>query len=89
MFPAHDFRSRSDDSEDTELRFVTCQSLWNQIKLETQVSLVPHTEVVFCICDNAACFFVSGDLFDMLKSAWQLVKAIGGPEILISVQNIK
>ncbi|KAF4794695.1 Origin recognition complex subunit 3 [Turdus rufiventris] len=33
---AHDFRSTSNDSEDTGLRFVTCQSLWNQVKSETQ-----------------------------------------------------
>uniref|UniRef100_A0A8C5JJ28 Origin recognition complex subunit 3 n=1 Tax=Junco hyemalis TaxID=40217 RepID=A0A8C5JJ28_JUNHY len=33
---AHDFRCTSNDSEDTELRFVTCQSLWNQIKSETE-----------------------------------------------------
>ncbi|XP_064506080.1 origin recognition complex subunit 3 isoform X2 [Pseudopipra pipra] len=33
---AHDFGIRNDDSEDTELRFVTCQSLWNQIKSETE-----------------------------------------------------
>ncbi|XP_051633895.1 origin recognition complex subunit 3 isoform X1 [Manacus candei] len=33
---AHDFGNRKDDSEDTELRFVTCQSLWNQIKSETE-----------------------------------------------------
>lgn len=82
MFPAHDFRSTSNDSEDTGLRFVTCQSLWNQVKSETQVSLVPHTKMVLCICNNATCFFVSGDLFDMLKSSWQLVKAVGGPEML-------
>lgn len=82
MFPAYDFRSTSNDSEDAGLRFVTCQSLWNQVKSETQVSFVPHTKMVFCICNNAICFFVSGDLFDMLKSSWQLVKAIGGPEIL-------
>ncbi|KAM9267773.1 origin recognition complex subunit 3 isoform 3-T3 [Cariama cristata] len=31
-----DFGERKDDSEDTELRFVTCQSLWNQIKSETE-----------------------------------------------------
>uniref|UniRef100_A0A8C9MIM5 Origin recognition complex subunit 3 n=1 Tax=Serinus canaria TaxID=9135 RepID=A0A8C9MIM5_SERCA len=36
MFPAPDFRCTSNDSEDTELRFVTCQSLWNQIKSETE-----------------------------------------------------
>lgn len=82
VFPGHDFRCTSNDSEDTQLRFVTCQSLWNQIKSETEVSLVLYTKVVFCICNNAACFFVSGDLFDMLKSVWQLVKAMGGPEIL-------
>ncbi|XP_027551433.1 origin recognition complex subunit 3 isoform X2 [Neopelma chrysocephalum] len=33
---AHDFGIRNDDSEDAELRFVTCQSLWNQIKSETE-----------------------------------------------------
>lgn len=88
VFPAPDFRSTSHDSEDTKLRFVTCQSLWNQIKSETEVSLVSHTKVVLCTCNNAACFFVSGDLFDMLKSAWQLVKTIGGPEILTG-QNIR
>uniref|UniRef100_A0A8C3R6J4 Origin recognition complex subunit 3 n=1 Tax=Cyanoderma ruficeps TaxID=181631 RepID=A0A8C3R6J4_9PASS len=33
---AHDFRSPGHDSEDTGLRFVTCQSLWNQIKSETE-----------------------------------------------------
>lgn len=88
MFAADDFRCTSNDSEDTELRFVTCQSLWNQIKSETEVSLVPHTKVVLCISNSAACFFVSGDRFDMLKSVWQLVKAMGGPEIL-TVQNIK
>ncbi|XP_056343790.1 origin recognition complex subunit 3 isoform X3 [Oenanthe melanoleuca] len=33
---AHDFGSSSDDSEDAGLRFVTCQSLWNQVKSETQ-----------------------------------------------------
>ncbi|NXM62656.1 ORC3 protein, partial [Illadopsis cleaveri] len=33
---AHDFRSTSHDSEDTELRFVTCQSLWNEVKSETE-----------------------------------------------------
>ncbi|NWU10872.1 ORC3 protein, partial [Cephalopterus ornatus] len=33
---AHEFGIRNDDSEDTELRFVTCQSLWNQIKSETE-----------------------------------------------------
>ncbi|XP_054136020.1 origin recognition complex subunit 3 isoform X2 [Melozone crissalis] len=33
---AHDFRCASNDSEDAELRFVTCQSLWNQIKSETE-----------------------------------------------------
>lgn len=88
MCPAHDFRSTSHDSEDTELRFVTCQSLWNQVKSATEVSLVPRTKVVSCICNNAACFFVSGDLSEVLKSVWQLVKAIGGPETL-TVQNIK
>lgn len=82
MFPAHDFRSTSGDAEDSELRFVTCQSLWNQIKSETEVSLVPPTEVMFCICNSAVSSFVSGDVFDKLKSAWQLVKAIAGPEIL-------
>ncbi|NWU53040.1 ORC3 protein, partial [Dromas ardeola] len=30
------FGERKDGSEDTELRFVTCQSLWNEIKLETE-----------------------------------------------------
>ncbi|RMC13273.1 hypothetical protein DUI87_10807 [Hirundo rustica rustica] len=30
------FRSPNHDSEDTELRFVTCQSLWSQIKSETE-----------------------------------------------------
>ncbi|XP_053829927.1 origin recognition complex subunit 3 isoform X1 [Vidua macroura] len=34
--PAHDFRCTSNDTEDTELRFITCQSLWNQIKSETE-----------------------------------------------------
>ncbi|XP_032537682.1 origin recognition complex subunit 3 isoform X2 [Chiroxiphia lanceolata] len=33
---ARDFGIRNNDSEDTELRFVTCQSLWNQIKSETE-----------------------------------------------------
>ncbi|XP_014118787.1 PREDICTED: origin recognition complex subunit 3 isoform X2 [Pseudopodoces humilis] len=32
----HYFRSTSNDSEDTVLRFVTCQSLWSQIKSETE-----------------------------------------------------
>ncbi|XP_069707356.1 origin recognition complex subunit 3 isoform X1 [Phaenicophaeus curvirostris] len=32
----HDFRGRNDDSEDVELRFASCQSLWNQMKLETE-----------------------------------------------------
>ncbi|XP_065537341.1 origin recognition complex subunit 3 isoform X1 [Lathamus discolor] len=30
------FREGKNDSEDSELRFDTCQSLWNQIKLETE-----------------------------------------------------
>ncbi|XP_065689271.2 origin recognition complex subunit 3 isoform X1 [Patagioenas fasciata] len=30
------FRERNNASEDTDVRFVTCQSLWNQIKLETE-----------------------------------------------------
>ncbi|KAM6406997.1 origin recognition complex subunit 3 isoform 4-T4 [Pluvialis apricaria] len=33
---ANDFGERKDDSEDTELRFVACQSLWNEIKSETE-----------------------------------------------------
>ncbi|NXT55316.1 ORC3 protein, partial [Pluvianellus socialis] len=33
---ANNFGERKDDSEDTELRFVTCQSLWNEIKSETE-----------------------------------------------------
>ncbi|XP_074902689.1 origin recognition complex subunit 3 isoform X4 [Buteo buteo] len=33
---ADDFRIKNNDSEDSELRFVTCQSLWNQIKSETE-----------------------------------------------------
>ncbi|XP_010564016.1 origin recognition complex subunit 3 isoform X3 [Haliaeetus albicilla] len=33
---ANDFRIKNNDSEDSELRFVTCQSLWNQIKSETE-----------------------------------------------------
>ncbi|KAM9297802.1 origin recognition complex subunit 3 isoform 6-T6 [Morus bassanus] len=33
---ANDFTERKDDSEDTELRFVTCQSLWKQIRSETE-----------------------------------------------------
>ncbi|XP_052637511.1 origin recognition complex subunit 3 isoform X3 [Harpia harpyja] len=33
---AYDFREKNNDSEDSELRFVTCQSLWNQIKSETE-----------------------------------------------------
>ncbi|XP_049674156.1 origin recognition complex subunit 3 isoform X3 [Accipiter gentilis] len=33
---ANDFRIKNDDSEDSELRFITCQSLWNQIKSETE-----------------------------------------------------
>ncbi|XP_075564338.1 origin recognition complex subunit 3 isoform X2 [Pelecanus crispus] len=32
----NDFGERKDDSEDTELRFVTCQSLWHEIKSETE-----------------------------------------------------
>lgn len=89
---ANDFGIKNDDSEDSELRFVTCQSLWNQIQSETQVSLAPHTKAVLCIYNNAACFFVSGDLFfTCLKG--QLVKAIKGSEILteteIRVQNIR
>lgn len=89
---ANDFRIKNDDSEDSELRFITCQSLWNQIKSETEVSLAPHTKAVLCIYNNAACFFVSGDLFST-RLKGQLVKAIKGPEILseteIPVQNIK
>lgn len=69
VFLANDFIERNDDSEDAELRFVTCQSLWNQIKSETEVSLAPNTKAVFCIYNNAACFFVSGDLFYTLKRA--------------------
>ncbi|KAM6083085.1 origin recognition complex subunit 3 isoform 2-T2 [Chlamydotis macqueenii] len=33
---ARGFREGNNASEDTELRFATCQSLWNQIKLETE-----------------------------------------------------
>ncbi|KFR09334.1 Origin recognition complex subunit 3, partial [Nipponia nippon] len=33
---AHDFGERNNDSEDAELRFVTCQALWNEIKWETE-----------------------------------------------------
>ncbi|NWW91188.1 ORC3 protein, partial [Rhynochetos jubatus] len=33
---AYDFCKRNGDSEDAELQFVTCQSLWNQIKSETE-----------------------------------------------------
>ncbi|XP_066035674.1 origin recognition complex subunit 3 isoform X2 [Chamaea fasciata] len=33
---ARNFRSTSHDSEDSELRFATCQSLWSQIKSETE-----------------------------------------------------
>ncbi|XP_009998817.1 PREDICTED: origin recognition complex subunit 3 isoform X2 [Chaetura pelagica] len=33
---AKDFRKRNDDTEDSELRFLTCQSLWAQIRLETE-----------------------------------------------------
>ncbi|XP_040974564.1 origin recognition complex subunit 3 isoform X3 [Aquila chrysaetos chrysaetos] len=33
---ANDFGLKNNDSEDSELRFVTCQSLWNQIKSETE-----------------------------------------------------
>ncbi|XP_054676568.1 origin recognition complex subunit 3 isoform X5 [Grus americana] len=36
QFRAIDFRERNNASEDSELRFVTCQSLWNQIKSETE-----------------------------------------------------
>ncbi|NWI96608.1 ORC3 protein, partial [Pitta sordida] len=32
----HDFRNENNNGEDAELRFVTCQSLWNQIKSETE-----------------------------------------------------
>ncbi|XP_074718131.1 origin recognition complex subunit 3 isoform X2 [Strix uralensis] len=31
-----DFKERNNDSEDAELRFITCQSLWHQIKSETK-----------------------------------------------------
>ncbi|NXF08618.1 ORC3 protein, partial [Smithornis capensis] len=31
-----DFRNEDSDLGDAELRFITCQSLWNQIKLETE-----------------------------------------------------
>ncbi|XP_074752103.1 origin recognition complex subunit 3 isoform X1 [Athene noctua] len=31
-----DFKERNNDSEDSELRFITCQSLWHQIKSETK-----------------------------------------------------
>ncbi|KAM6085488.1 origin recognition complex subunit 3 isoform 2-T2 [Theristicus caerulescens] len=33
---AHDFGERDSDSEDAELRFLTCQALWNEIKSETE-----------------------------------------------------
>lgn len=70
VFLANDFGKRKDDSEDTELRFVTCQSLWNEIKSETEVSLARNTKAVFCIYNNTAYFFVSADdVFYMLKRA--------------------
>ncbi|XP_074943339.1 origin recognition complex subunit 3 isoform X1 [Phalacrocorax aristotelis] len=33
---ANDFRGGNNDSEDTDLRFVICQSLWKQVKSETE-----------------------------------------------------
>ncbi|KAM6406995.1 origin recognition complex subunit 3 isoform 2-T2 [Pluvialis apricaria] len=36
IYRSNDFGERKDDSEDTELRFVACQSLWNEIKSETE-----------------------------------------------------
>jgi len=62
VFLVNDFREGSSDSEDAELRSVACQSLWNQIKLETEVSLAPSTKAAFCISNNVASFLVSGDL---------------------------
>lgn len=38
VFLADYFSEGNNDSEDSELRFDTCQSLWKQIKSETEVS---------------------------------------------------
>lgn len=67
VFLANYFGERNNASEDTDLRFVTCQSLWNQIKLETEVSIAPNTKAVFCMYNNTAYLYVSGDLFYRLK----------------------
>lgn len=90
VLPAIDFREGNNESEDAELRFVTCQSLWNQIKSETEVSLAPQTKAVIWIYNDAACFFVSDGVFISPCLKEQLAKKIKRPEILTeTVQNVK